>query len=387
VEKLVCDTMDRAVKAKNAKLTGAPTFPPASCPQARGVVRVLGLTGWATGVIEDVVVVEVTSSKVPNLTLIDLPGTCIVARPGEPDDIMRSTQSLVEKYLRQEHTLVLLVMPGNTRMHNYLPLTLIKNHRKLANTIGVLTKADMAENGRYADDRFFEFREQLSGRSEDYIPLTNGYVAVRNRDTEGSGKRTLGQASTEEVQWFNKNLPGFVEKKLASSPVLVEKLVEMMCTYVEDTWATQAKLAINARLAKLKHSLNALGPLRTINELPLLLQDVLRTFSATDVFMNPFMAAVRSATRDLSSPSTAWYQRETYPYRAAAVKTRCREEALKVLREAKFVLPLVNQLLTDAKRRSPAKLDRFQCFFDTLEAVLTAQSQARSWLRSASCGT
>jgi len=353
VEKLVRDTMEQAVQARNATLAG---------------------------VIEDVVVVEVTSSRVPNLTLIDLPGTCEVARAGEPENIKESTESLVEKYLKQDHTLVLLVMSACDRMHNYRPLTVVKKHHKLGNTIGVLTKSDLAENSRYEHDKFYEFKRQLNGQSEDYIPLANGYVAVRNRDTQGTRGYSLEQAAIEEVEWFNRNLPGYVDKKLASSLVLVEKLVEMMCTYVESTWATQAKLAINARIDKLKRNLDGLGPVRTANQLPQLLQDVSQFFCAHGVdFEAVFAAVAKEAVQPVSTLIRSTQARgQSYPYRASAVKARCLNRAVKVLQEAKFVAAAVKHLLDAAKQLPEAKLDRFKCFFDTLEPVITSRFSARA---------
>ncbi|ELR16321.1 dynamin domain containing protein [Acanthamoeba castellanii str. Neff] len=327
VEKLVRDTMEQAVQARNATLAGT----------------------------------------VPNLTLIDLPGTCEVARAGEPENIKESTESLVEKYLKQDHTLVLLVMSACDRMHNYRPLTVVKKHHKLGNTIGVLTKSDLAENSRYEHDKFYEFKRQLNGQSEDYIPLANGYVAVRNRDTQGTRGYSLEQAAIEEVEWFNRNLPGYVDKKLASSLVLVEKLVEMMCTYVESTWATQAKLAINARIDKLKRDLDGLGP------------DVSQFFSTHGVeFEAVFAALAKVAVQPVASLRSTQARGQSYPYHASEVKARCLNSAVKVLQEATFVAAAVKRLLDAAKQLRVTKLARFKCFFDTLEAVITSQFSARA---------
>jgi GTP-binding protein EngB required for normal cell division len=334
---------------------------------------------WVSGVIEDVVVVEVTSSRVPNLTLVDLPGLCVTARPGEPENIKECTQSLVEKYLQHEHTLVLLVLPGMAPIHNYQPMELVRKHRRLNNTIGVLTKADLAESSRFID-RFHELKEKLDGRSADYVPLDNGYVAVRNRDTLGTNINTLEQASVEEVEWFDKHLPGYVDNKQASSLVLIEKLVEMMCTYVKNTWAPQAKSTINARLNKLKLELDGLGPVRTGDELPLILKEVSQFFSGSCPggvdFEATFGAAAKRTMQGVSTVQQDQYQ--SYPYRAAVVKSLYQADALKVLQDATFVSATVRGLLDQVKIRPEAKLARFECLFDTLEAVLSGQFRIRA---------
>jgi dynamin 1-like protein len=268
VEKLVQRTMEQALKRRNREAIGTTTF--GRSENCTGKTPNQLICAWP-GVIEDVIAVEVTSSLVPNLTLIDLPGMCIYPRKGEPEDIMQRTQSLVEKYLRQEHTLVLLVLPALTRMHNYLPFTLLKKHKREKYTIGVLTKSDLAERPRYAD-KFHEYKLQLDGRSEDFVALQHGYVAVRSRDTARGV--SLEEAAVLERSWFDEHLPGYVQAGKASSPVLVSKLVEMLCSYVENTWAGTAKTKIHDRLAQIKLDLADLGPLRQAKDLPLILADL-----------------------------------------------------------------------------------------------------------------
>lgn len=67
---------------------------------------------------------QVTSTNVPNLTLVDLPGIVAARVAGEPDNIMEQTRSLVEKYLKMPHTLVLAVVPAFERIRNSQARTL-----------------------------------------------------------------------------------------------------------------------------------------------------------------------------------------------------------------------------------------------------------------------
>jgi len=166
--------------------------------------------GKIVGVSKTAIIVEVQSTNVPNLNLVDLPGVCVVPREGEPQNIMEMTQGLVEDYLKLPHTLVLLVMPSTTRIHGYLPLQLITSHRKTAQTIGVITKADMAPTVRFVDP-FHELKRKLDGQSEDYVPIQHGYVAVCNRDTVNND--SLEKAACAEQPWFEEKLPGYIAKK------------------------------------------------------------------------------------------------------------------------------------------------------------------------------
>jgi len=123
---------------------------------------------------------------------------------------MEMTQELVEDYLKLPHTLVLLIMPSTTRIHGCLPLELITNHTKTDQTVGVITKADIAPNDCFVD-RFQELKRKLDGQSEDYVPLEHGYVAVCNPDTVSND--SLEKAACAEQSWFEKNLPGYIAKK------------------------------------------------------------------------------------------------------------------------------------------------------------------------------
>lgn len=324
-----------------------------------------------TGVVEDVLIVEVKSTLVPNLTLIDLPGTCVNPRREEPEDIMERTQALAESYLRQEHTLVLLVMPALVRMHNYLPFRLIKKHNREAFTIGVLTRSDLARSERFAD-KYHEFKQQLDGKSHDYVELPHGYVAVRNRDTVSN--ESLEDAALGEEKWFQMNLPGYIEKKKASSPVLVEKLVEMMCTYVENTWVPSAKTKINERLSRIKCELDQLGPQRRPEDLPRIFGDIVTGITSSSGTLDGVLQeAAQQAPR---SPTSA--ESKPYPHGARAIKQALQEESETILREAAFVRKAVDQLITTVAQMATMKLSRFEFLLTTLKAVLSERFAERS---------
>ena len=101
----------------------------------------------------------------------------------EHPDTPKQTKELAEKYLKQPHTMCLLVVDGRSRIRNDAAVELIQKHKKEDWTIGVITKSDRTGDYEYRRDRpFNELMAKLDGISSDYIDLPHGYVAVKNRD-------------------------------------------------------------------------------------------------------------------------------------------------------------------------------------------------------------
>eukprot|EP01119_Soliformovum_irregulare_P021064 TRINITY_DN693_c0_g1_i2.p1 TRINITY_DN693_c0_g1~~TRINITY_DN693_c0_g1_i2.p1 ORF type:complete len:586 (+),score=131.49 TRINITY_DN693_c0_g1_i2:63-1820(+) len=208
-----------------------------------------------TGITEDILSIDITSTNVPNLTLIDLPGIFSVQKDGEPDDMPEATKRLVDKYMSQPHTMVLVVVPAHHPIRNSQAVKLVLNNRKEPYTIGVLTMADRAIDPRFPNDPYRGLKETLLGQSHHSIPLPHGWVAVRNLDMEVNDHYN----PTFESSWFEENLPGFLDKGHVSSEVLISKLSSMLCKYVEKTWLPGTKQAIAAKIAETKKSIGDLG--------------------------------------------------------------------------------------------------------------------------------
>ena len=57
--------------------------------------------------------IEISSPRVPCLTLIDLPGLTKVAVEGQPPSIVRDLEVLARKFASKETALILAVSPAN----------------------------------------------------------------------------------------------------------------------------------------------------------------------------------------------------------------------------------------------------------------------------------
>ena len=55
----------------------------------------------------------ITAPDVPDLTLIDLPGIVRTTTAGQDENVIATVNKLIDKYLAQERTIILAVIPGS----------------------------------------------------------------------------------------------------------------------------------------------------------------------------------------------------------------------------------------------------------------------------------
>eukprot|EP01114_Cavostelium_apophysatum_P016286 TRINITY_DN4594_c0_g1_i1.p1 TRINITY_DN4594_c0_g1~~TRINITY_DN4594_c0_g1_i1.p1 ORF type:complete len:616 (+),score=142.41 TRINITY_DN4594_c0_g1_i1:241-2088(+) len=213
--------------------------------------------GAIFGVTEDILSIEVTSYLVPNLTLIDLPRIFSGVKKGEPTDLPEVTEKLVQKYMSQPHTMVLVVVPAFQRIRNSPAIKIVQRLKKEKHTIGVLTMADRASDPRFPTSPFTGLWSTLNGESDHVISLPLGYVAVKNRDSELQGE--LGDVAKSEIAWFDKHMPGAVEEEKASNDVLIRKLSNMLCDYVEETWIPSTKKTLADKIKENEELIKSFG--------------------------------------------------------------------------------------------------------------------------------
>ena len=69
--------------------------------------------GNATFEAEHSIVIELAAPNVPDLTVIDLPGIVRTQVKGQSSAVMAEVDSLLDRYLKQERTIILCVIPSN----------------------------------------------------------------------------------------------------------------------------------------------------------------------------------------------------------------------------------------------------------------------------------
>ncbi|RYC84091.1 hypothetical protein BFJ63_vAg13021 [Fusarium oxysporum f. sp. narcissi] len=127
---------------------------------------------------EDVLKVEINGPQEELLTIIDVPGIFRVAGDGTTKNDMEMVNNLVRKYIKDERTVILAVLPSNVDIATQEILQLAEEFDKDGErTLGILTKPDLVtEKG--AQDAVCDL---LQGNRR---PLTLGYYIVRNRGAD-----------------------------------------------------------------------------------------------------------------------------------------------------------------------------------------------------------
>jgi len=159
-------------------------------------------------VSNDPIDLRIYSSRVPDLTLIDLPGYIQIASMDQPDSLKEKITGLCEKYIR-EPNIILAVCAADVDLANSPALRASRRVDPLGlRTIGVVTKMDLVppEQGVAI----------LSGNK---YPLHLGYVGVVSK---APGKVHWRESATAvahraETDFFNANKEFFGDSSSSSS--------------------------------------------------------------------------------------------------------------------------------------------------------------------------
>ena len=135
-------------------------------------LRTNELAGDNKGVVNKPIHVKVTSPRLLELTLVDLPGFTKMPVGDQPEDIQDQIRDMCFSYVRNPNTIVLAITAANTDLSNSDALQVAKEVDPQGNrTVGVLTKVDLMDRGTDCVDVLLN----------QVIPLKLGFVAVVNR--------------------------------------------------------------------------------------------------------------------------------------------------------------------------------------------------------------
>lgn len=140
---------------------------------------------------DDQIVIELWGPNLPNLTLTDLPGLVRTVGDHEDHDIIPRVRQLVNRYMKQERTIIIAVVPANVDMHNTEILQAAQEaDPEGVRTIAVVTKVDLVDNG--AEQAVHDLLLNKKKR------MHLGYHAVKCRN-----QRELTNGVSIEQGWSN----------------------------------------------------------------------------------------------------------------------------------------------------------------------------------------
>jgi len=159
-------------------------------------------------VSNDPIDLRIYSSRVPDLTLIDLPGYIQIASMDQPDSLKEKISGLCEKYIR-EPNIILAVCAADVDLANSPALRASRNVDPLGlRTIGVITKMDLVPPEQGATI--------LSGNR---YPLHLGYIGVVAKAPGKTHRRESATAVAHrtETDFFKANEEFFGDSSSSSS--------------------------------------------------------------------------------------------------------------------------------------------------------------------------
>ncbi|KAJ3129282.1 hypothetical protein HK098_001980 [Nowakowskiella sp. JEL0407] len=205
---------------------------------------------------DDKIVIEVAGPDFPSLTLIDLPGLVrtTVKKDGEDPAIMEQIRGLVKRYLDEDRTIILAIVPGNVNVHNSEILNAAQKVDPTGKrTLAVITKTDLVEKGTETP--------VVDLLNNEKIILKHRFHAVRCRNqVELDGKVSWEMGLSNEVEFFSNTSPwNLVNPDLVGIPNLRAKLITLLENHVREC-LPDVRNDIETGLAEVKKQLELLRP-------------------------------------------------------------------------------------------------------------------------------
>lgn len=199
---------------------------------------------------EDVLKIEIHGPREDYLTIIDVPGIFRTTTQGTTKDDMAMVKELVRRYIKNERTIILAVLPSNVDIATQEILELAEEYDPSGDrTLGVLTKPDLVpESSAQA-----AVCDLIQGNIR---PLSLGYFLVRN-----SGSN-IGPSDPQDLDRIFQEQPW---NELPRDRVGISALKEQLgLLLVEITRREFPKMLqdIGVEVRKCKKELDNLGPPR-----------------------------------------------------------------------------------------------------------------------------
>ena len=121
------------------------------------------------------IIMKIFSSKLIDLTLVDLPGLVKVPLKGQPDNIDSQIKKIVLDFISNSNSIILAITPSNIDISNSDSLKIAREvDPYFTRTLGVISKVDLVEN-------YLEFVNIIKNN---VYPMKYGYIGVTCRTSK-----------------------------------------------------------------------------------------------------------------------------------------------------------------------------------------------------------
>lgn len=206
------------------------------------------LAGNNKGICPEPINLKIYSTKVVNLTLVDLPGITKVPVGDQPEDIEAQIKDLVVKYIANPNSIILAVVTANTDMATSESLKIAKDvDPDGRRTLAVVTKLDLMDAGTDAIDI-------LCGR---VIPVKLGIIGVVNRSQQDiMNNKNIKDSLKDEASFLQSKYPTLATRN--GTPYLAKTLNRLLMHHIRDC-LPDLKTRVNLMMSQFQSLLNSYG--------------------------------------------------------------------------------------------------------------------------------
>lgn len=204
--------------------------------------------GSNKGICPEPINLKIYSTRVVNLTLVDLPGITKVPVGDQPEDIEAQIKDLIVKYIENPNSIILAVTSANTDMATSEALKLAKDvDPDGRRTLAVVTKLDLMDAGTDAIDI-------LCGR---VIPVKLGIIGVMNRSQQDiMDKKTIEDQLRDEAAFLQRKYPTLATRN--GTPYLAKTLNRLLMHHIRDC-LPDLKTRVNVMSSQFQSLLHSYG--------------------------------------------------------------------------------------------------------------------------------
>lgn len=206
------------------------------------------MAGANKGICPDPISLKIYSTRVVNLTLVDLPGITKVPVGDQPEDIEDQIKELLFKYIENPNCIILAVTSANTDIATSEAIKLAKEiDPDGRRTLAVLTKLDLMDAGTDAIDI-------LCGR---VIPVKLGIIGVMNRSQQDIiDNKGIEDQLKDEAAYLQRKYPTLATRN--GTPYLAKTLNRLLMHHIRDC-LPELKTRVNVMASQFQSLLNSYG--------------------------------------------------------------------------------------------------------------------------------
>ncbi|XP_006639145.2 interferon-induced GTP-binding protein Mx-like isoform X2 [Lepisosteus oculatus] len=212
------------------------------------------IAGNGVGISDEMINLEIQSSDVPDLTLIDLPGIARVAIKDQPRDIGDRIKGMIRRFIQKQETINLVVVPCTADIATTEALKMAKEVDPLGErTLGILTKPDLVDEG--TEENIISIVHNI------VIPLKKGYMIVKCRGQKDiNEQQTLADAIEKEKAFFedHPHFRSLLDSKKATIHFLAERLTKELVEHISKS-LPHLQYQIEQKLLKTTNDLKKVG--------------------------------------------------------------------------------------------------------------------------------